>query len=320
MGKRRKGGIWPLLLFWLGLGVILVPLAGGIWQDYISSRAADTYRREIENLGAEEEEKELLKARAYNEALRKDVGTNDPFRTEWEGMGEAYEIVLNLKGDGIMGVIRIPKIEVYLPIYHGTDEEILSKGAGHLPQSSLPVGGSSTHTVISAHSGYPGLKLFDDLEELREGDLFYLHTLGEELTYRVTEIETVKPYETDSLGIAEGKDYATLMTCTPYGINTHRLLVHGERLPDREEEELSAREMPEEAGGGWRYAAGALAFLLITSLVAVTIRRKRRKKHERGKGRCRGHRTVDLGHDPMARRHPGIGTGAGYHDPDRGRK
>ena len=151
-------------------------------------------------------------------------------------MGFSYEEMLNPQGDGIMGVIEIPEIEVYLPIYHGTSQEILAKGAGHLEGSSLPVGGSSTHMVISAHSGYPGLILFDELEELDAGNVFYIHTLGRTLVYEVENMQVILPYETDRLFIVEGEDLATLMTCTPYGINTHRLLVQGRRVLVQEEE------------------------------------------------------------------------------------
>lgn len=236
MRKQNSKVRWPWIPFCLGIGMIAIPLIGGVWQQGVYSQIAETYQQEMEALDDKEEERMWQAAQEYNTVLCGYVQGKDPYRTGLNGMGFSYEEMLNPQGDGIMGVIEIPEIEVYLPIYHGTSQEILAKGAGHLEGSSLPVGGSSTHTVISAHSGYPGLILFDELEELDAGNVFYIHTLGRTLVYEVENMQVILPYETDRLFIVEGEDLATLMTCTPYGINTHRLLVQGRRVLVQEEE------------------------------------------------------------------------------------
>lgn len=168
---------------------------------------------------------------------------NSYLRTLWEGaiqynnklfegrrQLDAYDRLLKLREDGLMCYLEIPAIELYLPVYHGTNAQTLQKGAGHLEQSSLPVGGRSAHCVISAHSGMPGKVLFDHLDKMKTGDIFYLYTLDQTLVYEVDQIRTVQPYELEALKIAEDRDYVTLLTCTPYGINTHRLLVRGHRI------------------------------------------------------------------------------------------
>lgn len=160
---------------------------------------------------------------------------------------ENYNSQLDIAGNGIIGYVIIPKIQVNLPIYHGTDAEVLDRGVGHLLGSSLPVGGKNTHTILSGHSGMASQKMFTDLEQLVPGDVFYLNVLGETMAYQVTEINTVLPYETDLLGIVPGEDLCTLVTCTPYGINTHRLLVRGSRIPYEE-----AAVMEEETAH-WRH-------------------------------------------------------------------
>ena len=174
----------------------------------------------------------LARAHAYNDALAASSGA----ATASEGgepaqAVEAYEDLLNLNGDGMMGYIIIPKMNVELPVYHGTEEKVLQVGVGHLSETSLPVGGESTHAALSGHRGLPSAKLFTDLDQMEEGDQFYIKILGETLAYEVHSIETVLPTETESLAIQPGEDLVTLITCTPYGINSHRLLVHAHRIP-----------------------------------------------------------------------------------------
>lgn len=163
-----------------------------------------------------------------------------------QSASESYDSILNLTGDGIMGYIEIPKINVHLPIYHGTGDSSLSKGVGHLLGSSLPVGGKSTHIILSGHSGMASQTMFTDLEQLNIGDVFYLHVLDETLAYQVMEVYTVLPSDTSLLGIWEGEDCCTLVTCTPYGVNTHRLLVTASRIPYEKAEQLTAQTKEEE--------------------------------------------------------------------------
>lgn len=203
---------------------------------------------------------------------------------------ENYNSQLDIAGNGIIGYVIIPKIQVNLPIYHGTDAEVLDRGVGHLLGSSLPVGGKNTHTILSGHSGMASQKMFTDLEQLTHGDVFYLNVLGETLAYQVTEINTVLPYETDHLSIVPGKDLCTLVTCTPYGVNTHRLLVRGSRIPYEEaavldEENVSA----EPAASTWeaKYLQGLLvgcgaAGIAGLLMLAVTRIWKKQSKHRKG--------------------------------------
>ena len=188
---------------------------------------------------------EILEAQesaiAYNESLL-------PIRYDREALhaaAESYNELLNLHGSGLMGYVEIPKIDVNLPIYHGTSEEVLQKGIGHLVGSSLPIGGEGFHSVLTGHSGLAGAKLFSDLDQLVPGDTFFLHILGETLAYEVTEINTVLPYETELLLAVPGEDLCTLVTCTPYGVNSHRLLVRGSRVPYEKAME-EALETPKE--------------------------------------------------------------------------
>ena len=176
-------------------------------------------------------EAEWEKARAYNDALMPMILPDSFAVAEASDRDEAYMNCLNINGDEIMGIVEIPKIDVELPIYHTTDEEVLQIGAGHLEGSSLPVGGESTHAVISAHRGLPSATLFTDLDQLVEGDHFLLHILDDTLCYEVDQITVVEPDQTESLSVVEGEDLVTLLTCTPYGVNTQRLLVRGHRVP-----------------------------------------------------------------------------------------
>ena len=220
-------------------------------------------------------------ATAYNLAIT--PGTADAYSEEsLLSAAENYDNQLNIAGNGIMGYVEIPKIQVNLPIYHGTDAEELDRGVGHLLGSSLPVGGENTHTILSGHSGMASQKMFTDLEQLTQGDVFYLNVLGETLAYQVTEINTVLPYETDLLGIAPGEDLCTLVTCTPYGVNSHRLLVRGSRIPYEEaaamEEETASVEP---AASTWeaKYLQGLLIGCAaaggVSAVVFLAVRIKR---------------------------------------------
>ena len=182
---------------------------------------------------------------AYNEAIQPGAQLSDAFSNEallWAS--EDYKNQLNVTGNGIMGYVNIPSLNIHLPIYHGTDSKTLEKGIGHLLGSSLPVGGDTTHSILTAHSGMASQKMFSDLPQLKIGDVFYLEVLGETLAYQVDQIKTVLPYDVTYLGIEEGRDLCTLVTCTPFGVNTHRLLVRGTRIPYEEAEEIVEETTP----------------------------------------------------------------------------
>ena len=191
------------------------------------------YQSAVEETAPQDLEKEWDKAREYNRHIAKQTKLKEPFAgSKMQQSDRSYENILNLNGDGVMGYIEIPKIEVKLPIVHGTDDEDLERAAGHLPKTSFPVGGTSSHSVLSAHRGLPSAKLFTDLDQLEENDIFLLHILDKELYYRVVQIKVVEPENTEDLRIVKGKDYVTLVTCTPYAVNSHRLLVRGERTTE----------------------------------------------------------------------------------------
>lgn len=231
--KKRLPTVILILVFLTGLSLLLYPTVSDWWNSFHQSRAITEYARDIENLDYEAYEKLLSDARAYNEGL---ADRNDRFTFAEEDVRE-YKSLLDISGTGIMGYIEIPEIKVSLPIYHGTSDAVLSIAVGHIEGSSLPVGGDSTHCVLSGHRGLPSAKLFSNLDKLSEGDTFLIRTLDETLTYEVDQIRIVEPREISGLAIEEGKDYCTLVTCTPYGINTHRLLVRGHRIENTTEAE-----------------------------------------------------------------------------------
>lgn len=219
-----------LLIFLIGVSIMLYPVVSNLWNKHVFQMQVSSYDETVRS-GQVDLAKEMDTARQYNNALSpKEVP--DAFSVH-EGKSDArYESILDLDENGMMGYVSIPSINVELPIYHYTNETTLKKGVGHLFGSSLPVGGKGTHTVLSAHRGLPSAKMFTDLNLLEAGDSFYIHILDKRLKYQVDRIDVVKPDETESLGIEEEKDLATLVTCTPYGVNTHRLLVREHRVAD----------------------------------------------------------------------------------------
>lgn len=222
-----------VLLILVGLSVMLYPIVSDWVNSKTQSRLVENYDQQVSKMDESQYEEFFNRANEYNKKLN-DIHSPLTNYDEIDG----YESVLDITGTGIMGYVTIPQIDVELPIYHGTTVEILSLAAGHLQGSSLPVGGQSTHAVISAHRGLPTSKLFSDLDMLCEGDVFTVTVLNQTLTYKVDKISIVKPYELENLAVENGKDYVTLMTCTPYGINTHRLLVRGVRIETEEAEKL----------------------------------------------------------------------------------
>ncbi len=229
--KKRLPTMILILVFLTGLSLLLYPTVSDWWNSFHQSRAIANYARDIENLDNALYEDFLADAEAYNQSL---LGKSNRFTLSAEGT-EEYNALLDITGTGIMGYIEIPEIKVSLPIYHGTGDAVLSIAVGHIEGSSLPVGGEGTHCVLSGHRGLPSAKLFSNLDRLAEGDLFLIRTLDETLTYEVDQIHIVEPQEISDLAIEKGKDYCTLVTCTPYGINTHRLLVRGHRIENAAE-------------------------------------------------------------------------------------
>jgi sortase A len=228
---KKLSRILPFIVAAIGIGLIVYPYISD-W--YYKGRTAEQVLSVDESTSSEDDSKlteEMERAVEYNRKLAQNYNiVTDPFDPDAGSVpGEDYEDILNLNGDGVMATLYIPKISVAMPIYHTTSDDVLQKGVGHMPTTSLPVGGESTHAVLAGHNGLPSMKVFDDLTKLEVGDYFIIRVLGEDHAYRITSIETVLPDETSSCTIQEGKDLVTLVTCVPYGVNTHRLLVHAER-------------------------------------------------------------------------------------------
>jgi len=240
--NKKKNYIGLGLLFLIGLSILLYPMISDAWNKHRDNLLISKYSSSVSSNNNSEELDSMWKAaEKYNEQIKQE-SVPDAFSVRDGETDSTYESLLNLNGDGMMGYIEIPVIDVKIPIYHHTTDETLEKGAGHLFGSSLPVGGESTHAILSAHRGLPSAKLFTDLNLVEKGDVFYLHILDKTLAYEVDQIQTVLPEETDSLAITEGKDYVTLVTCTPYAVNTHRILVRGHRTTVKAAKEAQKTE------------------------------------------------------------------------------
>lgn len=227
--KKKRVSIGTIVLFLIllaGVAIMAYPTFSDWWNSFHQARAVAGYIEQVANMDPEDFDRMWEEAEKYNEALKHD--SNRFSMTEEEK--KYYNSVLNVTGTGIMGYIDIPKINISLPVYHGTDEEVLQIAIGHIEGSSLPIGGLGSHCVLSGHRGLPSAKLFSDIDQMVVGDTFLLQILDRTLTYEVDQIRIVLPTELQDLQIEEGKDYCTLVTCTPYGINTHRLLVRGHRI------------------------------------------------------------------------------------------
>ena len=227
--KKKKGNfitLFLVLILLVGLSLLLYPTVSDYWNSFHQTKAIAEYSESVAKLNKKQYDKILSAAKKYNKSLAE----NGSSSVLTEAQKKEYLSMLDVSGLGIMGYIEIPEIDCTLPIYHGIDEAVLQIAIGHLEWSSLPVGGNSSHCVLSGHRGLPSAKLFTNLDKLKEGDVFMLRVLDEVLTYEIDKILVVEPQETGSLRITPGKDYCTLVTCTPYGINTHRLLVRGRRI------------------------------------------------------------------------------------------
>ncbi len=220
--KKHLPTLIVVLIFICGLSLFLYPTVSNLYNEYLNKKRIGDYEESFAAHSPEKIDQELENARAFEE------NRHDP--DTLQELGLTYENVLNLSDDGMMGYIEIPKISVSLVIYHTIEEEVLQDGLGHVESSSLPIGGKSTHCVLAGHTGLPSAKLLTNMDQLKIGDPFYIHVLDEVLEYRVDDIAVVEPHEVDRLDVVSGKDHLTLVTCTPYGINSHRLLVRGERV------------------------------------------------------------------------------------------
>lgn len=227
--RKKKGPsistIILVLILVAGVGIFLYPSVSDWWNSMHATRAIAGYVDAVADMSGQEKEDMINAARAYNEKLPNGVNFNLT-----DGEYAEYESLLDITGTGIMGYVQITAIGVNLPVYHSVDEGVLQIAVGHIPGSSLPVGGERTHAILSGHRGLPSAKLFSDLDQIVEGDTFTLNIMDQTITYMVDQIRIVLPEETDELAITDGKDYCTLVTCTPYGINTHRMLVRGKRI------------------------------------------------------------------------------------------
>lgn len=229
--KNHRSTILLISILLIGLSLMLYPSFADWWNSFHSSRAIASYEEQVANIDDAQYEELWDAARDYNQSLLH--RPNDFILSDEQQ--EIYKSLLDIGGNGIMGYIEIPTIDVMLPIYHGTKESVLQIAVGHLDWTSLPVGGAGSHCVLSGHRGLPSARLFTDLDKLKVGDVFMLHVLNEILTYEIDQILIVEPQDTDPLLIEPGKDLCTMITCTPYGINSHRMLVRGHRIESQEE-------------------------------------------------------------------------------------
>lgn len=283
---KKKKRVWPIvlamiLLLTVSIGLIAYPIVSDWYSERVRSTVQADYVEMIEDQSKEEIKDALAEARAYNESLY-------AVQTDSSDEQYIYQELLNIGETGIMGYVEVPVIDVTLPIYHTTDDSVLQIGAGHMERTSLPVGGSNTHTVLSAHSGMSGSRMFSDLDKVSAGDLVILKVLGETLAYEVTGSEVVLPSAVDKIQIEGGKDLVTLITCVPYGVNTHRLLVRAERTELTEEEIHVEEATVEVAESTWKskYVEGILAgglsagCFIIILFVIWFFRRKNKNTQE----------------------------------------
>lgn len=264
-----------ILIFLIGLSLLLYPTVSDWWNSLHQTRAIASYSETVASMDNSVYDEIWQSAERYNADMLA-AGTRWTLSDEEL---EAYNAELNVGGNGVMGYIEIPKINVSLPIYHGTDANVLQIAVGHIEGSSLPVGGESTHCVLSGHRGLPSAKLFTNLDQMEIGDIFMIQVLNETLTYEVDQILIVLPYELDALKISEGEDLCTLVTCTPYGVNSHRLLVRGHRIENREEAKQIRITSEAIRIEPLIVAPIAAVPMLVLLVVGVWIDTARKKKH-----------------------------------------
>lgn len=274
--KRKLSTMLLILVFFAGLSLLLYPSLSDYWNSFHASQAVATYSEEVRNLNADKYDRLIWEAREYNAAL---PGRYKAFFLS-ESDRSTYNALLDVNGTGVMGYIEIPTIQISLPIYHGTEDEVLQIAVGHLDWSSLPVGGEGTHCVLSGHRGLPSAKLFTNLDKLVAGDKFVIRVLDEVMTYEVDQILIVEPNDLSALAIEKGKDLCTLVTCTPYGVNSHRLLVRGHRV-ENESEEIRVTSDAMEIDP--LIVAPAVALPMLLALLFILLVSGKKKKSDGGK-------------------------------------
>lgn len=282
--KKKAGNLVICIMFLAGLSLLLYPFVANQWNNYRQKQLISGYEQVVSDKEAAEGidyDAERKKAEDYNEALLPCVLPDSFALAESSGVDPVYMNTLNIAGDEMMGSVEIPKINIKIPIYHTTEEDVLNKGAGHLEGSSLPVGGANTHAVISAHRGLPSASLFTDLDQMKVGDHFLLHVLDETLCYEVDKISVVKPEDTSALAVEDGQDLVTLLTCTPYGVNTERLLVRGHRVPYVEEEVKEEKTVLSGSSLHTNYLLWVFVGLSVTALFVFVLYLKETKLKRR---------------------------------------
>ncbi len=282
----RVRTVFAVLILFFSIALLIYPIISNYTFEHRADSLISTYEQQAEDMEDSAVTRLWQEAMEYNQALLNNhVQLTDPFETVEQKMDAGvYSEMLSVEDSAIMTYIEIPKISVYLPVYHGTEPKTLEMGVGHLEGSSLPVGGDSTHCILSGHTGLNRAKIFTDLSELKAGDHFFLHTLGKTLAYEVDQILTVEPYDISNLQLEEGRDYVTLVTCTPYGVNSHRLLVRGTRTEYEPEtiklETELAKDNPSNQSQWMREYQKALAtgiaLVLLVSVLALTVERWRK--------------------------------------------
>lgn len=291
--KKRLTTFLFVLIFLVGSSILAYPFVTSIISSFGQSAVVSDYNNKVDDTTKEVLSQMLEQAQKYNNSIFGKVILTDPFdASSAQNQSEEfdYDRLLSLDSNGTMGYITIPAIDVNLPIYHGTAEKTLESGVGHLVNTSLPVGGESTHCVLAGHTGLPNATLFTNLDDLKEGDTFYIHILGKVNEYRINQIKVVEPSDTSDLGIVRGKDYITLVTCTPYGINSHRLLVRGERTSYNSDDDHYS-ETIESKNDGFYFCGIFISYimfgivlgailLIIAGMVVISVVKKRKKKSE----------------------------------------
>ncbi len=288
--KKKLSIVAVVLIFLIGIGIMTYPFVSSIINNMNMRTSVSDYEETVKKLDKTDYSTFLKQAKKYNKSLTSRVIITDPFDEKaYRAIGANYKQTMNIDGKGLIGYVEVPKIDVILPIYHGTGKGILSKGAGHLMNTSMPIGGKSTHAVISAHSGYPGQTFFDYLTDMKIGDNFYIKVLDRTLQYEVDQIKVIEPQDTSELRIIHGEDHVTLLTCTPYGINTHRLLVRGKRVTYVEETYESEDKVSDPdvdyfffLGHKVKYwvaiTLSSVFVALVVTIVALVVRKNKKKR------------------------------------------
>lgn len=290
--KRIVSNILFGVMFLIGFAVLVYPTVSNQWNTYRQSKLITSYEEVVEEMEAEDFSEEWELARIFNDTIEYNAIYGDAFGTEDTELEDTeYWKILNVAGDGVMGYLSIPKINIKLGIYHGTEETVLQTGIGHINGTKLPIGGDTTHCVLAAHRGLPSARLFTDIDQLKKGDMFYVHVLDETLAYQVDQIlDMVDKDDVDALeaalAVEEGEDHISLFTCTPYGVNSHRLIVRGMRVPYNGEEDVEATVPEAMLQSVQNYymiyliLGLAITFLVIVIMKSVMNRKNRREKRD----------------------------------------